>query len=60
MSGSDDSTLLWALLGIPFLIGAVKELVDQLHARNTAVPRQVDHTPATKSIVIVPASTICI
>ena len=60
MSGPDYRIVLWTLLGILFLIGAVKELVDQLHTKNTAAPRQVDHTPATRSIVIVPASTICI
>lgn len=60
MSGPDYRIVLWTLLGILFLIGAVKELVDQLHTKNTAAPRQVDHTPATRSIAIVPESTICI
>ncbi|WP_300766130.1 hypothetical protein [uncultured Bifidobacterium sp.] len=46
MSGPDYRIVLWTLLGILFLIGAVKELVDQLHTKNTAAPRQVDHTPA--------------
>ena len=38
MSGPDYRIVLWTLLGILFLIGAVKELVDQLHTKNTAAP----------------------